>query len=120
MTLQEIADHCLALPGAELSIKWGDDHCYTVGEKMFAAHGVSSDAISFKCTPDAFEMLTESGAAEPAKYLARAKWVTAKLGAMPKEELAARLTAAYGVVRSSLTKKLQATLPPFDPAAPAA
>ena len=107
MTLDEIKAHCLSLPGAEHSVKWGDDQVYTVAEKMFA--------VSFKCTDDAFEMLTEAGVAEPARYLARAKWVTAKLDAMPDEEWRARRTAAYTAVRSKLTKKAQAALPPFEP-----
>ena len=113
MTPAAVKKHCLSLPGAELSIKWGDDHCYVIAEKMFAAHGPKGEGLSFKCSPDAFEMLVESGAATPARYLARAKWVTVEKGAMPDKELKARLTEAYALVRAKLTKKKQAELPPF-------
>lgn len=114
MTLEDIKSICLSLPGAALSVKWGDDQCYVVAEKMFAAHGAGGDEVSFKCSDDAFRMLTESGTAAPAKYLARAKWVSAKLDAFPKEEWRARLAAAYAEVRAKLPKKTQGALGPFD------
>lgn len=114
MTGDEIRAHCLSLPGAELSVKWGDDQVYTIGTKMFAAHGTSGDSLSFKCSEDAFQMLTESGVATPAKYLARAKWVSMKMDAVPDKELKARLEVAYGIVRAKLTKKLQAELPAYE------
>jgi predicted DNA-binding protein (MmcQ/YjbR family) len=68
---------CLALPGAVLSIQWGDDHVFKVGGKMFAVRGnaVPKGGISFKVSDVAFEVLTETGRAIPAPYLARAKWV---------------------------------------------
>lgn len=114
MTPDEIKAHCLALPDAAYSLKWGDDHCYTIAEKMFCAHGPDGNGLSFKCSPDAFQMLVESGVGAPAKYLARAKWVTVKADAIPDEELKARLTHAYGIVRSSLPKKTQSLLTPFE------
>ena len=59
MTPAAIRKHCLSLPGAKLSIKWGDDQCYTIGEKMFAAHGPKGEGLSFKCSPDVFDMLID-------------------------------------------------------------
>ncbi len=114
MTPDEIKAHCLSLPDAAYSLKWGDDHCYTIAEKMFCAHGPDGKGLSFKCSEDAFEMLIESGVAEPARYLARAKWVTVKPGAVPNNELKARLTDAYRIVRAKLPKKTQGLLAPFD------
>ncbi len=113
MTLDEVRHHCLALPGAEVVEQWGDDQVYKIAGKMFAAHAATGYELSFKCSPEAFDMLVESGAGTPSRYLARAKWVTAKLDALPDEELAARLVQAYSIVRKGLTKKLQAQLPPF-------
>jgi predicted DNA-binding protein (MmcQ/YjbR family) len=112
MTPAAIRRHCLSLPGAELSVKWGDDQCYVIGGKMFAAHGPKGEGLSFKCTPDGFAMLTESGVATPARYLARAHWVTIVPGAMPGSELKQRLSQAYAIVRAGLPKKVQAALPP--------
>ena len=114
MTREEIKTFCLSLPGAELSVKWGDDTVFSIGLKMFVAHGSSGDSLSFKCSDDAFQMLTESGVATPAKYLARAKWVSMPMDAISKDELEQRLEMAYAIVRAKLTKKLQAELPAYQ------
>ena len=75
MTKDELHAAAMALPGAALDLKWGDDHCYCVGGKMFAATDGAYTNLGFKATDIAFEALTESGRAKPSKYLARAKWV---------------------------------------------
>lgn len=105
--------HCLSLPGAECMVQWGDDQIYKVAGKMFAATDSACTRISFKCSDEAFHVLVESGVGEPAPYLARAKWVQVLPDAMPDAELRQRVTQAYAIVRSNLTRKLQSSLPPF-------
>ncbi len=104
----------LALPGAVMEIKWGEDRVYCVGGKMFAHAGpIGNEAprYLFKASDLAFEMLTESGAAEPAPYLARAKWVQlASNDALPDETLAAYLREAHALVAAKLTRKQRAEL----------
>ncbi len=39
MRYAEIEKFCLSLKGAKLSIQWGADHVYKVGDKMFAVLG---------------------------------------------------------------------------------
>jgi predicted DNA-binding protein (MmcQ/YjbR family) len=58
------------------------------------------------------EMLIEAGVGAKAPYLHRS-WVNLPWGTS-EDELRHRLTASYGLVRSSLTKKSQAQLHPFD------
>lgn len=113
MTPAAFRAYCLSLPGAECVVQWGDDQIYKIGGKMFVATDAGCTKISFKCSPDSFHLLTESGVAIPAPYLARAKWVRIPAGAMPAKEVRQRVRQAYAIVRSGLTKKLQATLPPF-------
>ncbi|MBS0472618.1 MAG: MmcQ/YjbR family DNA-binding protein [Proteobacteria bacterium] len=67
MTYDQVTRLLLALPGAELSIKWGSDHIFVVGEKMFAGMGPKakkgeSNGISFKTDELSFELLTKSAA----------------------------------------------------------
>lgn len=114
MTPARLRKHCLSLPGAECMVQWGDDQIYKVAGKMFAASDSACSRISFKCTDEAFHVLVESEIARPAPYLARAKWVEVVPGAVPEDELRQRITQAYAIVRSKLTKKLQAALPPFE------
>lgn len=102
---------CLALPGVTLEHPFGDDHdSYKVGGKMFAIVG-GMGGVSFKVSDIAYEVLTESGRAAPAPYLARAKWVHLEDPAdWPDDELAEHLTIAHGIVAQKLTKKARAAL----------
>ena len=111
MTRDELHAAAMALPGATLDIKWGDDHCYCVGGKMFAATDGAYTGLSFKASDIAFEALTESGQASPAKYLARAKWVTLEdLAAQDAAEVADWMATAHGLVAAKLSRKQRAEL----------
>jgi len=105
---------CLALPGATLSIQWGDDHVFKVGGKMFAVRGEGvtlGGGVSFKASDVAFEVLTEQGRARPAPYLARAKWVHFKdLSELDAAEAADWVKTAHALVAAKLTKKVRAEL----------
>jgi predicted DNA-binding protein (MmcQ/YjbR family) len=113
MTPEAFDKACLALPGATLSIQWGDDHVFKVGGKMFAVRGnaVPKGGISFKASDVAFEVLTETGRAIPAPYLARAKWVRFEdLSDLDADEVADWLKTAHGIIAAKLTKKARAEL----------
>jgi predicted DNA-binding protein (MmcQ/YjbR family) len=106
----------LALPGATLSVQWGNDRVFKVGGKMFAVMGDPSDknhagGISFKASSESFRILTELDGIVPAPYLARAAWVRLdKLTRLPAKELKAYLTRAHAIVASGLPKKVQREL----------
>ena len=102
---------CLALPGVTLDHPFGDHHdAYRVGGKMFAMVG-EMGGISFKVSDIAYEVLTESGRARPAPYLARAKWVNLeRIDDWPDDELAEHLAIAHGIIVAKLTKKARAAL----------
>lgn len=113
MTPAAFRKHALSLPGAECVEQWGDDQVYKISGKMFAVTDAAFTKISFKCSDEAFYLLIDSGAAIPAPYLARAKWVRVEADGLPDAELCGRIRLAYAIVRSGLTKKVQAALPPF-------
>jgi predicted DNA-binding protein (MmcQ/YjbR family) len=114
VTYDQITKFMLSLPGAELSIKWGSDHIFVVGEKMFAGMGPKSEkvhGISFKADELSFELLTSKKGITPSKYLARAHWVTMDtLERLPDKQLKAYLERAHGIVASGLSKKKRAAL----------
>jgi len=98
----------MALPGATMTVQWGDDHVYKVGGKMFAVLGgaVGRNGFSLKASDVAFEVLSESGRAAPAPYLARAQWLHfADLGAEDAGEVADWLKTAHALIAAKLTKK---------------
>ena len=102
---------CLALPAATLDHPWDPDHdAYKIGGKMFAVIG-SMGGLSFKVSDIAFEVLTESGRARPAPYMARSKWVNLEdPDAWPDDELTDHLRIAHGLIAAKLTKKLRREL----------
>jgi len=102
---------CLALPGATLDHPFGEDHdAYKVGGKMFSMVGAMG-TISFKVSDIAYEVLTESGRARPAPYMARNKWVNLpRIDDWPDDELADHLAIAHSIVAAKLTKKARAAL----------
>lgn len=111
MNRKDVKRVCLALKAVTLDHPWGDDHdVYKVGGKMFAMIG-SQGGVSMKVSDIGFEVLTESGRARPAPYLARAKWVHVDdLNDWPRDELVAQLRAAYGLIAAKLGKKTRAAL----------
>lgn len=109
MTPEQFDKAALALPGATMTVQWGADHVYKVGGKMFAVLG--EGGFSFKASDVAFEVLSETGRAIPAPYLARAKWVKfADLDAEDADEVADWLKTAHALIAAKLTKKARAEL----------
>ena len=102
---------CLSLPAATLDHPFGEDHdAYCVGGKMFAIMG-GTGGLSFKASDIAYEVLTETGHARPAPYLARAKWVNlADPSDWPDHELADHLATAHAIIAGKLTKKARKDL----------
>ena len=105
MSYAEVTRHLLLLPGATLSIQWGDDHVFKVGGKMFAAMGPAEarpHGISFKAGEVGFHVLTKKRGITPARYLARARWVSLdRLDRLPDKQLKAYLTRAQPTCTSA-------------------
>ena len=102
---------CLALPGVTLNHPFGDRHdAYRIGGKMFVMVG-EQGGVSFKVSDIAHEILTETGKAQPAPYLARVKWVNLPdPDAWDDAELAEHFAIAHRIVAAKLTKKARAEL----------
>jgi predicted DNA-binding protein (MmcQ/YjbR family) len=110
MTPKALDRFCRSLPAVTMDIQWGEDQVYKVGGKMFAVLGPSG-TLSFKANDVAFEMLVETGAARPAPYMARAKWVYVDdLKAFPEADLRQYLRMAHVLVAGKLTRKRQREL----------
>jgi predicted DNA-binding protein (MmcQ/YjbR family) len=103
----------MALPGATLDIKWGADRCYCVGGKIFAFGGSGQEEPRYclKVSNASFEQLIEEGVAEPARYLARAKWVLLKSAhVLPDDQLMIYLQRSHALIASKLTKRVRVEL----------
>lgn len=102
---------CLALPAATLDHPFGDDHdTYKVGGRMFAMVG-GQGGLSFKVSDIAYAVLTETGHARPAPYLAKAKWVNlADPADWDDMELIDHLQTAHALIVAKLTRRARAEL----------
>lgn len=111
MNREQVRAACLALPATTLEHSFGPEHdVYKVGGRMFAIRG-GEGGLSFKVTDIAYEVLTESGRAAPAPYMAKAKWVhLADPAVWDEVELADHLKTAHTLIAAKLTKKARAEL----------
>lgn len=120
MTYAGVTKHLLSLPGATLSVQWGDDHIFKVGGKMFAGMGPKTrkpHGISFKADEMSFHVLTKMRGITPARYLARAQWVSLdRLDRLPDKQLKAYLSRAHVIVTRGLSKRARASLGIVEPA----
>lgn len=104
MTPSALEACALALPGATKVVQWGGSDVYKVGGKIFAIAGLAG-GLMFKVTDLAYEVMTQSGMARPAPYLARAKWVSFdELEALDPDEVADWLKTAHGLIAAKLTR----------------
>jgi predicted DNA-binding protein (MmcQ/YjbR family) len=100
----------LALPATTHVVQWGGADVFKVGGKIFAVLGLGG-AFSIKVSDIAYAALTESGAARPAPYLARAKWVAFDdLDALGADEVAGWLANAHALVAAKLTRAVKREL----------
>lgn len=110
MTPAKAKAFCLTLPAATHDVKWGADHVYSVGGKMFAVMGPDG-SMSFKVDDHRFLELTDREGFIPAPYMARAKWVQVKdVKIVPDAELKTLVSRSHQLVAMKLTKKMRESL----------
>jgi predicted DNA-binding protein (MmcQ/YjbR family) len=111
MNLTTTKKFCAGLPHATADVKWGIDHVYSIGGRMFAVACKTDKGetkVSFKVDDERFLEYTDRPGFIPAPYLARAKWVQiSDLSLFADAELKAMLTRSYQLVAAKLTKKQQ-------------
>ncbi len=114
MNIAAIRKYCASLPHATGDIKWGADHVYSIGAKMFCVSyedGKSIANVSFKVDDDLFLQLSDRPGFIPAPYMARNKWVQVQdLKKVSDAELKSLLKRSYELVAMKLTKKLRTEL----------
>lgn len=100
-----------AMPGAECSYPFGDEHdVWKVGGKIFAVIGLGSSGVIVKCRDvETAAMLIEVGAGAKAPYFHHS-WVMLPFGATAEDEFRYRIESSYALIRSKLPKKVQAGL----------
>jgi predicted DNA-binding protein (MmcQ/YjbR family) len=76
MNIETIRNICKKLPSLTEGIKWGNDLCFMVGEKMFCVILLNTPVkVSFKVADEEFDEMTNLEGIVPAPYAARHKWI---------------------------------------------
>jgi len=107
MTLEDIRNIALKLPKATEDIKWGNDLCFCIGEKIFTVTGLQPPVtVSFKVKDEEFDELCSCSGIIPAPYVAKHKWVLVEdISKVSKKELEHYINQSYELVKAKLPKK---------------
>ena len=109
MTIAALRKYCLSLPGTTYDVKWGKDHCYSIGGKMFAVFGPKN--FSLKVDDNRFLELTDVEGIIPAPYMAQHKWVLVEdLKVLPDKDLRALLARSHEIILAKAPKKFRDAL----------
>ena len=107
---------CASLPATCHVVQWGGADVWKVGGKVFAIGRQQEDgemAVSFKCSPMAFDILGEQPGLRPAPYLASRgmKWIQWLTGeSMPDDALQDYLAESHRLAAAGLTKRVRVEL----------
>jgi predicted DNA-binding protein (MmcQ/YjbR family) len=109
MNIELLQDLCRSLPSATEDVKWENDLCFSVGQKMFCVASLEPPLrISFKVSVEDFETVCAREGFMPAPYLARARWVTVINSSKVKSgEWPELIRKSYDLVVQQLPKKLR-------------
>jgi predicted DNA-binding protein (MmcQ/YjbR family) len=107
MDIEAIRSICKELPAVTEGVKWGNDLCFMVGEKMFCVTSLGTPLqVSFKVTDEEFDEISNSPGIIPAPYVARYKWVLVEdVTRLNKKLWKHFITQSYTLVKSKLSKK---------------
>ena len=76
MNIEIVRNICKGLPSVTEGIKWGNDLCFMVGEKMFCVVLLDTPIkVSLKVKDDEFDEIVNTEGIIPAPYAARHKWI---------------------------------------------
>lgn len=114
MDIEQLREFCLSLPHTTEDVKWENDLCFLIDEKMFCVCGLEpSDnwQFSFKCTPEKFAELVEIEGIIPAPYVARYHWVAVqKADVINHDEIEELIKKSYSMVFEKLPAKVKSLL----------
>lgn len=110
MTIEDIRNICLSLPGVTEDIKWETHLCFNIGGKIFLITDPDNVPVSasFKTNADEFEDMINRSGFIPAPYLARNKWVSVDdINRMNEKEWSVVLRLSYQLVLAGLPSKIR-------------
>src|SRR5262245_31471825 len=107
MNIEGVRKICLGFPKVTEDVKWGNDLCFLLAEKMFVVTSLAPPfSVSFAVKPEEFDELIETEGIIPAPYMARNKWIQVQdESRFSKKEWEYYFKQAYEIKKSKLPKK---------------
>lgn len=112
MNIDKLRKFCLSLPHVTEEVKWKNDLCFCIGNKMFCITGLSGTfKVCLRVTDHEFPELSISQGIIPAPYLARHKWILIENDSRFSEtEWEHFILKSYDLVKTKLPNKILETL----------
>ena len=113
MTVEQLREYALGLPGVTEGIKWDDHLCFMVGEKMFlvTVPDHSSPSASFKVKAEDFEQIIGLPGFSKHVYLGRHNWVHLdNIGRISDKVWRDHISISYQLVASKLPLRTRKAL----------
>ena len=113
MDVEWVREYCLSLPHTTERVQWEDNLVLKMGGRMYAILALEPGAcwLSFKCSDESFAEMLEVPGVVPARYLARAKWVSLETEtALRPQEVKQCLRRAHELIFARLPRKTQSAL----------
>jgi len=107
MDIETIRNICKRLPFATEGIKWENDLCFMIAEKMFCVCVLDGPLkVSFKVKDEEFDEICNLPGIIPAPYSARHKWVLVeKPSAFTNKQWEHYIIQSYNLVKAKISKK---------------
>lgn len=108
MNLEELRRICNSMPYVTEDIKWENDLCFCIADKLFCVTNLESPLnISLKVKDEEFDELCSTNAIVPAPYLARYKWISVRdVQRFSKKEWEKYIQQSYTLVKNKLPKSM--------------
>jgi predicted DNA-binding protein (MmcQ/YjbR family) len=112
MNVERLQKYCLSLPHVTEDVKWDDNLCFLIAEKIFClAHFGGDFACALKVNEEDFFELTERDGIIQASHFARNKWIAiSESSSLTKKEWEHYLKQSYELVKAKLPKKVLSQL----------
>lgn len=108
MNVEWLQKYCLSLPYVTEDVKWEDNLCFLLAEKIFClVHLGNEFSCAIKVNEEDFFELTERDGINQASHFARNKWIAiSESSSLTKKEWEHYLKQSYDLVKSKLPKKV--------------
>ena len=105
-------EYCLSLPGTTEEVKWEDNLCFMIENKIFVMTSLSAGSLVLKCNPEEFEQLVARDGIHQASHFAKGQWIgLIHLEILPEMELKRRIAESRAMVLQKLPKKTREKYP---------